>query len=46
MGLAIVERVVRDHGGSFELGERSRAGTRAVIVLHDAVVSSPIDRTG
>lgn len=41
MGLAIVDRIVRDHGGLFEIGNREDTGSRARIVLFDAVVSGP-----
>jgi nitrogen fixation/metabolism regulation signal transduction histidine kinase len=38
MGLAIVERVVRDHGGTFELSNRGSRGSRAIIVLRQAII--------
>jgi len=41
MGLAIVDRIVRDHGGVFEIGGRAEGGTRARIVLIGAVVPQP-----
>jgi two-component system nitrogen regulation sensor histidine kinase NtrY len=43
MGLAIVDRIVRDHGGVFEIGGRGEGGTRARIVLIGAVVPQPTE---
>lgn len=39
MGLAIVDRIVRDHDGLFEIGRRESQGTRARIILFGAVTS-------
>lgn len=38
MGLAIVDRIVRDHGGSLGIGNRRPRGTRVLICLSDSVV--------
>jgi two-component system nitrogen regulation sensor histidine kinase NtrY len=38
MGLALVRRIVSDHGGAFEISNRSPQGTRARVILRDAVV--------
>ena len=41
MGLAIVDRIVRDHDGLFEIGNREGQGSRARIVLFGAVIPQP-----
>jgi len=41
MGLAIVDRIVRDHGGVFEISRREEGGSQARITLFGAVVSQP-----
>ena len=41
MGLAIVDRIVRDHGGVFEIGDRETQGSRACIILFGVVVTPP-----
>jgi len=38
MGLALVHRIVTDHGGSLEMEGRSPGGARVRIVLHGALV--------
>jgi two-component system nitrogen regulation sensor histidine kinase NtrY len=38
VGLALVHRIVSDHGGSLELGSLEEGGTRVRIVLEDALV--------
>lgn len=45
MGLAIVDRIVRDHGGVFEVGNRDVRGSRARIILFGAVVTPPTAET-
>ena len=42
MGLAIVDRIVRDHGGVFEISNRDPHGCRARIVLFGA--TNPLQR--
>ncbi len=41
MGLAIVDRIVRDHGGVFEISNREGQGSQARIILVGAVVTQP-----
>jgi two-component system nitrogen regulation sensor histidine kinase NtrY len=41
MGLALVHRIITDHGGILELDSLSSGGTRVRIVLHGALISSP-----
>jgi len=41
MGLAIVDRIVRDHGGIFEISNREDRGSQARITLVGAVVARP-----
>jgi len=41
MGLALVQRIVVDHGGSLELERRLSQGTRARIVLPGALIGDP-----
>jgi nitrogen fixation/metabolism regulation signal transduction histidine kinase len=41
MGLAMVHRIVIDHGGELDLVSREPRGTRVRIVLHQALTSSP-----
>jgi nitrogen fixation/metabolism regulation signal transduction histidine kinase len=45
MGLALVHRIVADHGGTLHLENRSPCGTVARIVLADAVASATEDGT-
>ncbi len=40
MGLAMVHRIVTDHGGSLELESLETGGTRVRIILKDAVVAA------
>ena len=40
MGLALVHRIVTDHGGSLELENLKSGGTRARIVLHQSVAAA------
>ena len=46
MGLALVHRIVTDHGGSLELKNLNSGGTRARIVLHGSmtVAQDPAER--
>jgi two-component system nitrogen regulation sensor histidine kinase NtrY len=41
MGLALVHRIVTDHGGSLELRSVSSGGARARIILHESVTEAP-----
>ncbi len=41
MGLALVHRIIIDHGGILELESLRSGGTRVRIVLHGALISSP-----
>ena len=41
MGLAIVDRIVRDHDGTLEFFARPSRGTRVVIVFHNAALEGP-----
>jgi nitrogen fixation/metabolism regulation signal transduction histidine kinase len=43
MGLALVHRIVADHGGTLRLDNRSPRGTVARIVLTDAVATASED---